>query len=198
MAGLHCAALLVQSRIKQAQQDTGRHPLMLHMFPPTATPLLTGLAQMPYCFKPQNTPALGCHAVISASHSQHQQQGYGVLLEARMAPDSGDRAAHLHVLAQSQQDRSRHCRKLKAQAGLTAADPCIPCQTLQRSRGHRSSCADAGRISTAMMQALCQGYPIVLYLLPDMQLQAGLLDLAQRKLLLAAERCFSQGLQLRG
>ena len=49
-----------------------------------------------------------------------------------------------------------------------------------------------------MLQAPRHGHPSVLYLLPGIQLRAGWLDLLQRQLPPATERCLSQGQQLQG
>ena len=72
MAALPCAALHVPLRIEQAQQAASRHPLMLHMLCTNCNPLADWACTSAVLLPAMNMPTLGCHAVSSDSHSQHQ------------------------------------------------------------------------------------------------------------------------------
>ena len=76
MAALHCAALLMHSHIAQAQQEAGRHSLMLHMLCTNCDPLADWASSLAHA-----CPWLRCHGL-----SLHQQRA-SKLLEPSMAPN---------------------------------------------------------------------------------------------------------------
>ena len=84
MPALHCAALLMQAHIAQAQQEAGRHPLLLHMSCTVCNPLADWACTDAVLLQASRHahPGMPCREL-----TQRPQQGVSAVAGGTQAPD---------------------------------------------------------------------------------------------------------------